>query len=315
MNEKLRTIVERLVAVYSSRLADVALDFLAIGMKMFAERRASQASHYQVALGNLAIAVELMLKSYLSRKNFLSIFEGGSTEFRFMFSTPVELPADFNWRTHWETLRSNAIPTIGMDKAISAFYVFRPDLKPSLSPHARFLSTVRNASVHAILPSFQRYDLERTAFLALSFLRDMAGVQELELAWTRAPKEYAAILTEFESTRVEKVRKRIEAARTKCSRGLNLGSTEIPEGWEFYTTHCPVCANFALVQGYTQLDAVPGTDLTGAKLNFRAGLLFCGACELKLDDSEELRLAGASPIIDRTSDLGHWLWEEGLLED
>ncbi|MBK7090368.1 MAG: hypothetical protein IPH59_01395 [bacterium] len=92
-----------------------------------------------------------MLKSYIAKKSFGMLFDAGASEFKMLFASPQSLPSDFNWRLYWDMLRSNSIKTIGIDQTISIFYVLRPELKPAMHPHTRFLGLFEIRSVHAIL--------------------------------------------------------------------------------------------------------------------------------------------------------------------
>ena len=132
----------------------------------------------------MTIAIELMLKAFIFSKNPILVFKDLPLELRVAFTSPESVGDDFKWRQYDVSLRSFEYKTIEMDELISTYYVFRPDLRQELQPFFKLFTQCRNVSIHASLPSFQKYELERTAYLAMRLFKEILRLR-LTLAGTR----------------------------------------------------------------------------------------------------------------------------------
>jgi len=99
---------------------------------------------------------------------------------RMMFVNPSKMPKAFNWRQYDVDLRSFAFSTAELDQLISMFLVVFEQHKQRLQPYFRLFSRIRNQSVHAALPKFQHYDLERVAYLVLSLAKIVSRGRNLK---------------------------------------------------------------------------------------------------------------------------------------
>src|SRR4030067_2873244 len=86
-------------------LSNSALGYLATGMRLFhAERK--RPTCIQPIIGNLGIAIELMLKVWIIKNNPALLFKDLPLELKVLFITPKSIPSDFNWRRYDIDLRS-----------------------------------------------------------------------------------------------------------------------------------------------------------------------------------------------------------------
>ncbi len=154
---------------YSDALERAALGYLELGLtNFFAEQKKSTYAGNQSTIGNLAIAVELMLKSFIAKKNLLLVFKGLPAEIRVLITNPESIPDNFNWSSFEVELRSASYSTIELSECIGLYYLFFPEQKQILDSHLKYLSSVRNASVHSVSPFFQKeYEVNRVAYTAL----------------------------------------------------------------------------------------------------------------------------------------------------
>ena len=282
-------------------------------MKLFREQHKSSYACIQPAIGNLGISVELILKAFIVDKNPLLLFRELPIELKAFFSSPNEVPKSFNWRQYDIDLRSFAFKTIELDEAISIFYVYFPKHKQMLQPYFKFLSKIRNLSVHASLPSFQKYDLDKIAYLCLSVLEILKDIGTFKYYIYCLTKKDEEIIKSFDAERIERVRKKIEMAKDKSKK---LGKSEYlvsVDDWESFVTDCPVCKSEGVLSGYTEISEVfvDNNDTTLQTLDFFASSFECSACALFLDDVKELELAGMDVIYDRSDELNKWFkdWE------
>lgn len=293
-------------------LARSARGYLKSGLELFHEERARSYSCIEPAIGNLSIAVELMLKTFLVKNNPILAFKEPPLELMTLFTCPNAIPSkDFNWRQYDIVLRPSKNKTIGLGELTSIFYLFFPNHKQSLRPYFNFLSGCRNASVHYSLPSFQKYELERTAYLALRVFEILDKSKTFEAAGYSLTKKDNQFLSSYSEERTKRVSEKIEKARMKSSKlppthsWLGLDSSI----WEAHVTSCPVCGSDGILGGYTNLEAeqVDESEVY-SYLVFVADSFRCDECGLELDDSEELRLAGMDIAYDRPdSDMDRWV--------
>lgn len=296
---------------FQDELAKSARSYLKIGMELF-HSPGRGGIGIQVPIGNLGIATELMLKTYIAMNNPILLFQGIPNELKIFFSCLGANPKNFHWRRYDIDLRSFAYKTIELDECISTFYVFFPNQKQFLKPYFRFLSSCRNISLHASIPSFQIYDLERTAYLALNVHKILHDEKTFGYYAYRPSDKDKAFVSAFDAERSDRVRKKIEDAKKKSKELIHETILTSVDGWEFYTTDCPICNSEGVVTGYTDM-WVEGPDEANIDygLNFFADSFECSECGLILEDVEELKLAGMDIEYDRSDDWDSWIEEHG----
>jgi len=296
----MKTYLERIRERLQEELSKNSVDYLKSGLLLFHNR-----SQYgiQVIVGNLSIAIELMLKALIAKHNPYLLFKGLPIELRVLFTCPEIKTRASSWRRFDIDLRSSTFDTIGLGECISVFNIVLPEHKHLLHPYLKPLTSSRNVSLHASLPSFQICDLERTVYLALNLHNILKEANVLGIYSYSLTKEDTTFLQSFDLERVERVRKRIEEAKNK-SKGLkHETSSLLVEGWEAYVTSCPVCESDGLLAGYTE----PWMEATqeyveDSGLTFYAESFKCEKCGLMLDDPKELALAGMEDTYDRSSE-------------
>ena len=79
---------------YSMQLEQASYGYLMAGLGQFSsERKQRSYAGGQSIVGNLAIAVELMLKSFLANRSLLVLFKSVPVEIRVLLTNPDSLPA------------------------------------------------------------------------------------------------------------------------------------------------------------------------------------------------------------------------------
>lgn len=253
----------------------------------------------------MAIAIELMLKAFIFSKNPILVFKDLPLELRVAFTSPESIGEDFKWRQFDVSLRSFEYKTMEMYELISIFYVFRPDLRQELQPFFKLFAQCRNVSLHASLPSFQKYELERTAYLAMRLLKEILTEKIFGYKVYGMAKDIDTIMSSLNAERANKVKQKIEQAK-KASKSLEHGRTYVSvDSWESYVTECPVCGSEGILSGDTDVDY--GQSEEDITLNFLAGSFQCDDCKLELVDIKEMKLAGMSIVYERNSELEKWM--------
>lgn len=274
------------------------------------------ARNAQAAIGNLAIATELLLKAFIAKQDLSLLFKGLPMELRCALASPDTMPESFRPLPYEIDLKSSAYKSLELDEAIAAFCVFFPDFKKRLGAHLRFLARHRNTCVHAVHPDCRDYEVERTAFLFLTLVKYIES-KDAELVrhrnWGEKEKN-EAFLADFDEARLNRVHEKVEHAREKAKMLLDKVSLE-PEEWDWYPLECPVCGSDGIVTGETQAEPVYDEDgIGGFDLTFIAETFECEQCGLQLEDYDEMQIAGVNPDdIDRSDESDRW--EEECYED
>ncbi len=293
-------------------LARSAIGYLKVGLDLFHREHGGSLTLIEPAIGNLAIAVELMLKTLLVKQNPLLLFRDLPLELKVLFTCPDAVIQDsFNWRAYDVELRAYGYKTVELDELISSFFLFFPNQKQALRPHLRFLSKCRNASIHLSLPSFQAYELERTAYVALRVYQTLRDYDSdfFKPAWYHLTKRDQEFLSKYDIERTERVRKKVESARENAKRIQARNVYVSVDGWEADVTRCPVCGCEGVLTGETRVEADIDEDGNAYPyLVFLADTFKCDGCGLSLDDANELQSAGMDLSYDRPEgDMEKWL--------
>lgn len=291
-----------------------AMGYLRNGLDLLHAARRSTYTSIAPAVGNLGVAVELMLKAMIVSKGPSLLFKhdnGFPPELRALLTAPDAMPAGFNRRPYDIKLRSFSpkYKTIQLGECIQMFYAFYPQHRQTLQPYFEFLSACRNPSIHAALPLFQRYDLERTAFLALRVLAILSTAQVFRPHEScLLQPEDERFLSEFDAERAKRVREDIERAKSRAEELTRTPVLVRVDDWDTYVTRCFICASDATLRGYTAESVELDEDGLGSLgLEFFASSFECSACQLALHDVEGLRLASMETRYDRSDELDQWL--------
>jgi hypothetical protein len=300
MKEKTKYLVKEI----STSFKKSAIDFFRLGIKDFHSIRKFELPHFQTAVANLCISIELLFKSIIAEKSIRDLYKNLPQEFQIYLSTPEIIPDASTFRKFSVDLKSSAYKTIEFNECISLFYLFYQDEKQKYRPYLSLLSNIRNSSIHAFLPRFQLYDLSKVAYLCIDLFYFILGAKEL-LLHKEIKEDNIKFMKDYDSERVERVRKSIDAAKEKAKKLDHTGSMISVDDWNIFVGTCPVCDSDVLLYGYTD----PRYEGEDGYLDFYADSLECEECGLKLDDFEELKLAGVEIHYDRYESIYDY-WRE-----
>ncbi len=288
-------------------LRDAAMGYGNAGLALL-EGRNSIGANRQAAIGNLAIAVELLLKCWIANTHLLLLFRDVPLQVKCALTAPETIPSVARLAPHVVDLRSCAFRTVEFREAVGLVPLLSPELARRLGAHLRFLVENRNTCVHSALPSFRGYEAQRAAFVFLSLFKHVQQHEPDLLRYCRLGDEEAdnAFLARFEEERIARVHRAIEAAQAKAKK-VEIPNSMSVDSWEATVISCPVCRSDAVLLGDTQPDGEVDEDgslLPG--LTFVGVAFECEACDLQLKDYDELVIAGVDPVIDRSSELDRW---------
>jgi len=267
-------------------LSNAAVSYLKLGLSEF-HAFLSKAVYGQALLGNLAIAAELMLKAWLASINLSLVFKDMPPELKAITINQDTVPEGYRFRPYEVELQTARYKTPDLNECINYFAFYFPKEKQYLGSHLKFISDYRNKSVHSFLPEFQKYEVDRSAYVALRIYQilEQKGVFQF---WTHKLTDQDYLFLErFSSERVLRVRKAIEEASKKAK----TVSHDIPldiVADKMKIVSCPICGNDAMVYGEPEQEEEDGEIFEW----FWAESFECDQCGLKLEDAEELEMAG-----------------------
>jgi hypothetical protein len=295
----------------------------------------------QTSVGNLGIAIELMLKAIIARKNLFLLFEEPNKpelkrQHRILLACPDDLPeVSFRrvFRDFHSGLRFGERRTIGFEECYETVYTFLPHLRDRLEFYLNYIRPVRNASLHFVLPSVEAFEAESVAYAAIRVQEELDNVLNSELGPEfceggileflkevsyKHSEEDKEFVEAFREEILKRVRGKFKGAKEKSKNSQGGPPVEVDiaadERWKILITVCPVCEHDATLQGDTVPREVhfrdsrdPWAVETEKRLDFFASHFNCPHCELALDDIEELQIAGLRLRFDRSDELEEYI--------
>jgi hypothetical protein len=304
MPTKLPRDLRQLKFEIETNLATSAKAYYRIGIAEYLNAESRMWETYQAAVGNLAIAIELMLKAFVARNCFRKLYVGLPDELDIFLSHTETPPPSVSLRPFEDALRSFEQKTIDLNQAIAIYEIYFPEKKIELHSYFNFLATTRNVSVHGALPDFQRYDLTRVSYLAIGLIKHLEEQKILTEPVDLALKT-DDILKGFDRERVERVTKKIKQAKQVARRltGKRNAIFTNPNNFEELVVPCPICSTEIITSGYTE-DRIESED--DAFLTYFLNGFHCTECGLEIDDPRDLRSAGLLETYDRTDQWDEW---------
>lgn len=299
--------VDNLRDQVSRDLRSSARSYYTIGIDVFHESRMRSWIDFQPAIGNLAISVELLLKAVIAKKTIKMLYSNLPDEAQLLLCYPESLSKEHNSTSYLNDLKNFSFKAIEIDKAISLFYHFYPEVKKEYKQFFSSLSAVRNISVHASVPDFQKYELERVAYFSTKLFSTISNLKIFKEFSLQIDRKTENFLKYYEDEKVKKVKVALDRARDVVKRGKVAEPIYYSEDWEMMHHTCPICDNTGVYSGETE----DSSDEDGITLTFQCVSFSCEACGLELEDYEELELAGMETAIDRDGDVEQWAHDHG----
>jgi len=302
--------VDKLVDEVAIDLKSSAQSYYNIGINVFNESRLKTWIAFQPAIGNLAISVEFLLKAIVAQKAIRMLYSNLTDEAQLLLCYPESLSNQHNLKSNLGDLKNFSFKAIELDKAVSLFYHFYPNLKQEYKQFFSSLAPIRNISVHASIPDFQRYELDRIAYFSTKLFTEVCELKVLKYFHFQPHKKTENFMKFYEDEKVKKVKTALENARQIVKSGSLKEANYYSEDWETMHGQCPICENTATYYG--EIEETQDSD--GLHLTFLSESFSCEACGLELEDYEELELAGMETSIDRDYDVDQWAEEHGYYD-
>jgi len=303
--------MEKIVTVFQADMSSAANAFFEEGLGSF--HRSRSPAQQQVALVNMAIGCELLMKAYLARKSAPLIFDGLSPEDEVALHCPKDISGGKRSNSALK-LKFRELKTKQFDACLNMVFALKPKLKEKYGSGLRRLVLIRNLGAHCAFPAHAAHEVDRSAYIALKLYDELSKDAK---CWRLEKKEDKTFLKRFSEETNVRIKKTLEEARKRFQNDSFSAKdfNRVPQDWEEYSTECPVCDCGARLEGTTEHDGqMVAEDEYDENLTFLTSSLECEACGLKLASEEELRLAGVDTVIDRSEDLNHWPHEEADYE-
>lgn len=302
--------VEKLKDEISIDLKRSAQSYYTIGIDAFHRSRLKSWVDFQPAIGNLAISVELLLKAIIAYKAIRMLFSDLSDEAQLLLSYPETLSKEHNSKSFLNDLKNFSYQAIKLDKSIALFYLFFPELKQEFKQFFSSLASVRNISVHASIPDFQKYELDRIAYFSTKLFIAVTEIKALKYYHFKPSANTESFLKSYQDEKIKKVKNALENAKEQVKKGKLGKEVYYSDDWESMDINCPICGDIANVHGETEEE----TDSDGIHLTFLCESFSCITCGLELEDYEELELAGMDTTLERNEDIEKWADDHGYYD-
>ncbi len=289
----------------SRDLSKSACSYYRIGIEQFHESRSKSWVDFQPAVGNLAISVELLLKSIVARKAISQLYTNLPEEAKLLLNYPESFAGGHNSMAIASDLRAFAYKTIELDKCVALFWLFYPDSKQEYKQFFFSLSAIRNVSVHASIPDLRKYELERLAHYSTKLFVFVKESRIHPFFFFLSDDTTDAFMDQYRDDKVKKVKKAIQEAMDVVKKGELADSSALTDDWDSMVTTCPVCDSDAIVSGETE-EGAGENELT---LWFQPASFRCDSCGLVLEDYDELGYAGLRESLERVGDVDRWIGE------
>lgn len=244
--------VDSLRSEVSRDLRSSARSYYRIGMNVFHEARMKNWVDFQPAIGNIAISVELLLKAVVAQKALRMLYSNLPDEAQLLLCYPDSLTKEHNALSYISDMKSFSFKAIELDKAVSIFYHFFPELKQEYRQFFSSLSSIRNVSVHASVPDFQRYELERIAYFSTRLFLKIAELKVFKYFNIKIAKKTENFLKYYEDEKIKTVKAALDKARDVVKKGKLGEPSNSSQDWESLIMDCPICDNSAFLYGETE---------------------------------------------------------------
>ena len=293
---------------YTAELGAVSLEYMTAGIDIFHRHLTNESDVWRSAVGMLSAGCEMAIKTFIARHNLAAIFRGLPADLQLFLTNPEAVPTFFEWRSVGPELRAGKYDTISIRECVDAFYLFFPQDKQLLMPHISYLLRWGGAAFHTVLPPLDRYGFERTGYAVLHIADTLSKSAPKSTCFYMPTTHDRRFMESFHTRRVERVRLAVQKAGN-AEVDENTPVDLPPFGWDAYVTECPVCGSKGVAQGYTQLAVSSDGNSSPHGLDFFPVSFSCGACGLRLNDLEEMKLGSLPILFDRSDDLERWLEE------
>lgn len=287
-----------------------AIGYLKSGIGLFNSNKKHNVlfKDFQVIIGILGISVELMLKALIARECFPFLYKGLSTDLLLKLIYPEKITGNF--QHHFLKLRTfnSKYNSIEFNEAIGIFYIMFPDKVKEFKPYFNSISEERNNSVHAYIPSFQKHDVDRFAYISLK-LYDLLRTEK-KMFNKYGYSVDTKFISQYDQERILRVKDKIKKSKDKLNNVNRIHKKEISSNlidWDNIYINCPVCGSDAILNGETDFLDNGNESVYCWNLIFRGESFGCDCCGLSLDEYEELELAGIDTEVEISEHIEDYL--------
>lgn len=257
------------------------MNYLALGLEGYERLERAQADAVQHLVGNIVIAAELFIKSYLATLNPLLIFDRISEADALALVQGKQVPID--------TLVRESVSTITFDRCLKFFVEEQQEFPHELGGPLQTLRQVRNASLHYVLASVETFRIRRCFFgvaKIYQILADRLGRSDQLNPDRRKTIEH--IVAEYDTDRNARLEMLVKRARDHRDKHRPPKNPVVSHGPESSYLACPICSAQAFLDYEVEFHH---DGVTFMPLRFG-----CPTCGLILDDWKDMDELGVETL-------------------
>jgi len=285
----------------SKDLCHSAFRFIKKGIPQFYELESGSSGDYQTPTGNLAIAIELMLKALTAKISFHAIFKNVPQSLLLRISKGE--PLKISERRQFENFDFKSILFNQAKGFVRTNYTEFSVIKNLI----KVVREVRNKSFHSSLNTMEKFYLFRIFYLVVK-LADLCvskGCTDISII----EEKDRIFIEKIDNDKLDDLTKRINQARKKAESidhfVITIPNSNEPD-WDKMQGECSICRCNGEFFGDTNLVGKGLQLLIFKPLAFR-----CFECGLQLKDEYELDMLHYALRIRRDEDLGAYISEFG----
>jgi hypothetical protein len=162
-------------------------------------------------------------------------------------------------------------------------------------------------SVHGSIPDYHKHELERIAYYTTKLFEYILHEKKVfGYPYLRFKTATINFIEYYKDEKNNKVRKKLKDAAEKVKKGTLEETKLYDENWETIHVECPICGKKGNCFGETEESILSEDEID---LIFECDSFECSSCGLKLNDVEELSLAGMETSIEINDLMSFWLFE------
>jgi len=264
----------------------------------------------QVAIGNICIAVELVIKSFAAKIHPLLLFKNLPEDLRLYLLNSEKPPESLKINNRVALFsKLDEFETIDFSKCISLIDTYKPVFYKEFKNYFKDIVIIRNNCIHSSFHEYNKIHYDRFAYLAILLFEVLnEDICSPSIKSLLSLENIIRFKTIYKDAIAQRLHEKIIQARQKKAEKDNSIVT-ICDPFSEYPYECPICESSIIINGSTNAhyqvdeDGMP----VDVELYFEPENFICKKCGLEIDDFEEFLLLDMDTDYDLSDYKEEWM--------
>lgn len=264
----------------------------------------------QVSIGNICIAVELVIKSFSAKIHPLLLFKSLPEDIRLYLLNSEKPPINLQINNRAALFsKFDEFETIDFSKCISLIDTYKPVFYKEFKNYFKDIVIIRNSCIHSSFHEYNKIHYDRFAYLAILIFeilnKDICSPAIESLLRLDSIVSFKTI---YKDAIAQKLHEKIVKAKSKKAERDNSIVT-ISDPFSEYPYECPICESSIIINGSTSAQYQVDEDgmPIDVELDFEPENFICKKCGLEIDDFEEFLLLDMDNDYDLSDYKEEWM--------